>query len=245
MTHTMASEMKALCYYCGAPATSREHVPPACLFPEAKDLDDRIDYRTNLITVPSCDDHNSNKSKDDEYLQLVLIHGYFNNASGRAHYNSKVVRALTRRPAMLFALFEGKQDVVVDAVPTVAVDIDVARFDKALEQITKGLCVFQNGWRWPHPIQIYTPVLLAINVKYADGLNGAITQFSKVANGLLDKLEKRGDNPDIFWYQLEADKAKDRLLCRMTFYGGFDIFAFSDPALQQKALSIARQRGEG
>ena len=36
-----------------------------------------IDYRKNLITVPACDAHNLQKSKDDEYLQLLVIHGYF------------------------------------------------------------------------------------------------------------------------------------------------------------------------
>lgn len=52
---------------CDQPATSREHVPPACLFPEEKDIRTSL-FRNNLITVPSCDLHNSKKSTDDEFL---------------------------------------------------------------------------------------------------------------------------------------------------------------------------------
>ncbi|MDC5072991.1 hypothetical protein NRA08_18095, partial [Acinetobacter baumannii] len=63
------------CYMCDAEATTVEHVPPKCIFPESKDLssaDKLLDFRKQLITVPSCDDHNGKKSKDDEYLFCML-----------------------------------------------------------------------------------------------------------------------------------------------------------------------------
>ena len=53
------------CYYCGKPATSREHAPPRSFFPDSSKL--------NLITVPSCDIHNGRKSKDDEYVRALLV----------------------------------------------------------------------------------------------------------------------------------------------------------------------------
>ena len=59
------------CYICGAPATSKEHVPPQCLFPEKKDIGTEK-FRKDLITVPSCELHNTNKSKDDEFLMDAL-----------------------------------------------------------------------------------------------------------------------------------------------------------------------------
>ena len=37
------------------------------------------DYRKSLITVPSCDDHNLRKTKDDEYLMFVLACNIVNN----------------------------------------------------------------------------------------------------------------------------------------------------------------------
>jgi hypothetical protein len=49
---------------CGAPATSLEHFPPLCIFPEMKKTQDGIDYRKVVITVPSCDAHNLENSTD-------------------------------------------------------------------------------------------------------------------------------------------------------------------------------------
>lgn len=53
------------CYYCGGEVTGKEHVPPRSFFPKGK--------RQNLITVDSCDLHNQEKSKEDEYIRAVLL----------------------------------------------------------------------------------------------------------------------------------------------------------------------------
>src|SRR2546425_11477598 len=49
------------CYACEAKKSSREHAPPKCFFPEDPA------YRKDLVVVPSCDFHNSEKSGDDVY----------------------------------------------------------------------------------------------------------------------------------------------------------------------------------
>lgn len=72
------------CYMCHRDADSREHVPPKCLFPEKKDVGTSA-YRNNLITVPSCELHNSNKSKDDEFLMVSIAGIIGNNSIGYAH----------------------------------------------------------------------------------------------------------------------------------------------------------------
>lgn len=193
--------MADVCYFCDAPATTREHVPPACLFPQRKDSSDGLDYRKNLITVPSCDAHNSRKSKDDEYLFLILVHGYFNNEAGRDHFNSKIVRALTRRPAMLVALYGTQTPVTVDGELTVSVDIDRVRFNNALERVCQGLCVNQYGKRWPKEIEIHTPLLLAMDRPNADKTNALVADLSKAIIDNLKSVDKRGENPEVFWYQ--------------------------------------------
>ena len=58
--------MARKCYVCGREATSREHVPPRCFFPD----DNR--YRKQLITVRSCTEHNEDTSLDDEYVRNVI-----------------------------------------------------------------------------------------------------------------------------------------------------------------------------
>jgi hypothetical protein len=156
--------MTDTCYSCASAATSTEHVPTACLFPEKKDLDDDVDYQKNLITVPSCDEHNSHKSKDDEYVQLILVNGYFNDKAGQDHFSSKIVRAISRRPALLAALYADADPVTVDGMLTVAVTIDRERFNRAFERFVQGLCVKFLGERWPNEFEIHTPALFAIDV---------------------------------------------------------------------------------
>lgn len=53
------------CYFCGGQVTGVEHIPPRSFFPKGK--------RQNLITVGSCDIHNQEKSKEDEYVRAVLL----------------------------------------------------------------------------------------------------------------------------------------------------------------------------
>jgi hypothetical protein len=61
----MSNAPQNTCYVCGKPATSVEHVPPRSFFPK--------EHRTSLITVPSCNEHNQIKSKDDEYIRSILL----------------------------------------------------------------------------------------------------------------------------------------------------------------------------
>lgn len=219
--------MTIYCYFCDSLATSKEHIPPRCLFPEKKDLPDGIDYRKDLITVPSCHAHNSEQSKEDEYLHFVLLHGYFNNRISQDHFNSKIVRAMTRRPALLFAFYETQMPVIVDGDPTLSVEIDRTRFENSLERIVQGLIVKNYGLRWSKPIKIYTPLLLENNQPEANKFNCLVTELGHAVINRLRNIEKRGANPEIFWYQLFVEREKDYLICRMMFYGGFDIFAVS------------------
>ncbi|MBJ9270241.1 hypothetical protein HV032_11145 [Citrobacter freundii] len=55
------------CYFCSAPAVSREHIPPQGLFPSG------AIFREELITVPSCKKHNENKSDLDHRMLTFLV----------------------------------------------------------------------------------------------------------------------------------------------------------------------------
>jgi hypothetical protein len=77
---------------CESPATSREHVPPRCLFP------DDPTFRKDLIKVPSCDVHNLRKSKDDELLRHILASAPGNNEHCLAIIERGVIPAFERRP---------------------------------------------------------------------------------------------------------------------------------------------------
>ncbi|MBN8590811.1 MAG: hypothetical protein J0M33_03600 [Anaerolineae bacterium] len=60
----MAKLKGQTCYYCGAPAVSREHIPPKEFFKG---------HLCDSITVPSCDLHNSQKSQLDQAVMSALL----------------------------------------------------------------------------------------------------------------------------------------------------------------------------
>lgn len=95
---------KQTCYMCEELGTTNEHAPPRCIFPEKKDVADGTDYRKNLITVPSCPEHNSTKSKDDEYLLYLLSASFSSNDVGLNQFLTKVKRAMTRKPLLASTL---------------------------------------------------------------------------------------------------------------------------------------------
>jgi hypothetical protein len=53
-----------VCYYCGAPKKSREHLPPQHLFKG---------FHVDCIKVPSCEKHNSGKGDDDNVIIKSML----------------------------------------------------------------------------------------------------------------------------------------------------------------------------
>ena len=53
------------CAYCEQPATTKDHIPPKGIFPRPRPSD--------LITVPSCERHNSGASLDDELFRNFVV----------------------------------------------------------------------------------------------------------------------------------------------------------------------------
>jgi hypothetical protein len=60
----LPNHRKSVCYFCGKPSTSMEHAPPKMFF---------RGFSCDSITAPSCDDHNSDKSGDDQSIVSALI----------------------------------------------------------------------------------------------------------------------------------------------------------------------------
>lgn len=217
--------MTSKCYMCDSDASSREHAPPRCIFPERKDMGDGNDYRKNIITVPACDVHNLGKSHEDEYLHLIVIHGYFNNPLAEQQFKTKLTRAFRNRPALLAAFHSNKTPVVIDGVETSAVTIVRERFERSIKMLVRALYFHNYGQRLLMPLHIHTPLLLALEGKDADEVNERIKKFCLAVRNHLETKEQFGDNPDIFWFKIDHSEKRNLVSCYMPFYGGFDIFA--------------------
>jgi hypothetical protein len=129
------------CYKCGADATSREHVPPLCIFPEQKDIP--IDYRQKLITVPSCNEHNQKKSNEDEFFMMSITPCIGNNLIGL--YQTRTKRAFEKKqPQFIERILKGVELISLDENsdekhPVWFGAMDKGRMDKCVELIASGL----------------------------------------------------------------------------------------------------------
>lgn len=122
-----AKRRRAFCAYCGALRTSDDHIPPKTLFP--KD-------RTNLITVPSCHQHNLGQSGlDEQFRNYLATRIGVETPTTRALFE-KTIRSATRKR---------------DAWPwypdrsAFAVKIESDAFKPVIERITRGLYWHRYG----------------------------------------------------------------------------------------------------
>ena len=221
------TKIEEYCYMCEAKATSREHVPPQCLFPEAKDIGEDL-FRSNLITVPSCDIHNSAKSMDDEFLMICLSSFIENNTVGFIHFNTKVFRAIRRKTdpnSFLSNLFQNPRKVSQrgkdgQEYTYSKADPDLARLVKCFEHIARGLYRAEFGQRfkgdcdvWPHFLEFYA--------NYNNKLSYIIEKaFENESKGIEDK----GANPKVFTYRFAPPAYAGMFMLKMTFYGGTDVY---------------------
>ena len=103
---------------CNAARTSDEHVPPKGIFPKKRDLPPGVDLRKQLITVPSCDVHNSEKSLDDEYLMYALVFGIQNNSTASEQVKGKITRAMCANPGVARLIAQNQKPVRVEDMST-------------------------------------------------------------------------------------------------------------------------------
>ena len=129
------------CYMCERKYETKEHVPPRSFFPESGEMDNGIDYRRNLITVPSCKLHNLNKSDDDQYLLFVIVSGFRANETAQKMFSRKIVRAITRKPSLV-SFFKNNFNVSLGGKQTIGYHVDRERFDRTISKFASALYYF-------------------------------------------------------------------------------------------------------
>jgi predicted CxxxxCH...CXXCH cytochrome family protein len=212
------------CYMCERPAVSREHAPPKCFFPEAKDLEGFAgDLRRNLITVPSCDEHNSKRSTDDEYAMAVTVMYFDNNPVADTHFGTKVVRALRRSPAFTASVFHNPKPVRVGGQPSLAATVDIARYDTVMEHTCRAIYCHEFGEKLTTKLTLWTTNFLYPNLQPDEHLSA----MGYTVRRLLRDTRRKGENPDVFWYQVFHNPSSLSAF-RLQFYGGLSIYAFAD-----------------
>lgn len=237
------------CYFCGGNANTKEHVPPKCLFPEKKDTKSNTDYRKNLITVASCDEHNNDYAKDDEFLMVCLAGLLGNNSIGYEHQQGKVTRALKRRSGKLLdTALKNRKPILIKNKNKFTVMIkstpDMDRLSKALEKIGYGVYCHHNGKSFKGKVQLFSAFLVS------EDKNNNYKVFKKMiidrASKELAKKEELGENRDVFSYCFAEPDINGVLTLRVKFYGGIEVyyaFAPIDFSLESDFMKLSLEAG--
>jgi hypothetical protein len=131
----MSAHLKKLCAYCGLrPGTTRDHVPPKCLFAPS--------MRANLITIPACNECHSEYKLDDEYFRTILaIRNGLPNTESVKHIQESTRRAFAN--PMSSGL---RASILKDIVPVTPTDtaafglrIEARRIKSTTHRIVAGL----------------------------------------------------------------------------------------------------------
>ena len=209
-----------------------EHVPPQCIFPEMKDLPDGMDLRKNLITVPSCVEHNLRKSGDDEYLMYVLSMNLPAGKIAAHHFLTKILRAIERRPALINSLVEKNTPVVVrdqvngDTFETVAVEVNGRRVERIFSNIALGIYLHHFKKRWEGKVRVQPSFLSFMHEPNAFHLNAKNAELAKYADTFFANVEYFGENPSVFTYQVVQPDRRIHALMRLNFYTGCKVTVF-------------------
>jgi hypothetical protein len=227
--------MSGICYWCGKEATSHEHIPPKCLFPEKKDIEHIFNqsFREELITVPSCDLHNSKKSKDDEYLLVCLSTMLGNNDVALIHTYTKVKRTLAHNPEIInriddFTIKVGNKD-----YPISAIKVDNNRLLNSFEGIARGLYYYEYSNVFTGCLNIISKLFYIQNSDDQRSINS--NNFVERCIELVKKEQLswgtaiKGSNPKVFKYQFSPKDGFNSQTLWLNFYEKVDVYvAFGD-----------------
>ncbi len=227
--------MKLRCYACEREETSREHAPPQCIFPTAKDARGS-NYRQNLITVPACDEHNLRKSKDDEYLMMVLVANFGNNQVANAQMSSKVIRAWLRRPHLATMAVKNPAPARLNGEETMTFQVDLPRFNRAMELIARAVTFHQYQFKWPDKCVVWSPSMLPSKAETAAAVMDTSKQLLEAIPHIFRDKPLLGSNPEIFQFRTHLPEKSDGLgLVQLLFYEGFNVCVMFGTTLPSEA----------
>ncbi len=223
------------CYACDEKKVSTEHAPPLCFFPETKDENGRSLYRKNLITVPSCEVHNTSKSDDDLYAAFHLASTTRGNHCAQLVRDGVIARrierdqterggALTRRILTQIRGFIGKNPFG---------ELDAARMVRFLTLCAPGLYFYDKFKPLKLPLRVASlDYDLANNPKKSEALRLQRASFDEEMRG----SEYRGSNPDVFQYAICEKPERDVTMIEMIFLGELHRWAFYHPNAERQVF---------
>lgn len=219
------------CYMCDEPRFDDEHVPPQSLFPKQGDANG-VNYRYNLITVPSCRKHNKATEKDDEYFKVALGLNISNNDVGQQHRKHSVEATLRSnlRLQRQFLLPANQKIFETSSGTGVYYGIDIQIYNRIADKIARGLYFHHSDkrWKWKREIVIIPLHLYPEIPSEHEELESLWLQRFRVAQSIVENCapgKRYGNNQSVFYYQVLTGLRSTERAIVMVFYGNTRIIA--------------------
>jgi hypothetical protein len=144
MAKKLATKTQRVCVYCGARATTRDHVPPRSVFVRPLPGD--------LITVPACHTCNGRASRLDERFRVMLsirVGGPFSGTGPM--WGDTIIRGIKRNRKLHKAILTSAKEVELRTPGGLylgkrhAVPWDRESHDETIKRITRGLYFHHYG----------------------------------------------------------------------------------------------------
>lgn len=139
--------MPKTCFNCGKPATTKDHIPPKCLFPK--------NPKGHLISVPACRECNESTALDDEYFAAALSTIWTVNPAPQEVWSQRFRRQISR-PA-----YQGLRKRLISQIKPIWLPsargfamtgicaADQERMDQSVRKIVRGLYYHHRRCQMP------------------------------------------------------------------------------------------------
>ena len=200
------SVVKRICYWCGKEASTREHVPPKCFFPDSVDSEGKKINRSQLITVWACREHNNKKSDFDEYIRNRIVIAANNQ------------RAWENTESTLKSMYHSHD--WERSVEFVNEKLEVKTYDEnigfAIESMARALYYHEFDKSLRGTCQTFYGVYKGDD-KLAVGAKEMVTYYLKESENWDSPI--KGAYPDIFTYRFNPTDELGNTVLLMCFYG--------------------------
>jgi hypothetical protein len=202
---------KTICYCCDKPAVGQgDHVPPMKLFPKG------LFSNTKPIIVPSCPEHNQEKSKSDEYLKFILTSSSERIPSDVLESTARgVIRhiKMDSKNLLEFGVERKEGEVFVNN----SAPVNLGLLTEALEKIARGIYFYHsNGERKLLGHLTVCPIFVGVDPSASSDERERLTSVEFLTKQDMEKLEMFGQFKELFSYQVIENSKM--VVINMLFY---------------------------
>jgi hypothetical protein len=163
---------------------------------------------------------------------MMVMTGYFqNNAVAQNQIKSKITRAWVRAPTVPKNIVKNPTFIELAGSQYLSFEVE-DKFDRSLSWVANGLHFIEMGHQADPLYKVMAYPLFQHSHEHAREVNEARLRILRMADQLFDGHPRKGENPDVFWYQIVADPDGTGTTIRMCFFGAFAVVARSSVELQ-------------